>query len=132
MKFKDLLNEKFKTAHKFGSETVEIFEEPSKKEMREISKLSFNNIRFGIQDNKKATIYMWSASFLHNEIKNKNEIKFDIGLTFGHKSLWLEALGMRLFNWEQDINNKKEIIEKIKKYFPKTKGIKFLDGTIDI
>ena len=135
MKFIDLITEKWKASAQIGSYTVEVFEEPSKKELQTLYRRSYGNgaVRLGIQDTKRATMYVWDAEYTHQNIKSETNIKFDIGFTFLVDSPdEILVYGKDLDSFEYDVKYKDEMIKKIKKHFPKVKKIDFNVGEMKI
>ena len=133
MKFRDLINEKWKAFGMFRGEIKDVFENPTRKELREVLKNSKNNtLRLGITDEKKPTIYVWDGDIMHFEVERKNslenssgdniDLKFDFGFSYSTNpnQLWWDNVIGR--SWKK-LKNKKEMINVIKKLFPEIKKI---------
>lgn len=125
MKFIDILNEKFYKGIKDSFRNyVEIFENPTSKEIKEVQKLDYTGgeLRGAITDKKNPTIYIWSVKIIHNYMKKK--IDFDFG--FKYNNVMPELLfhdPSKYFKTKEfgELKFKEEVVNKIKKTFPKVK-----------
>lgn len=137
MKFIDLLDEKFKMSDEIRGEFVEIFENPTPSELREISKGSKGNlaaeiskgaIRLGFVDNKKGTMYAWKGDVLHPYVVKK--VKFDFGF-FYEPGVDKEAIGTDhtpgFTKWPK-VKNKDVFKKKLKKILPDVKKLHVTAG----
>ena len=135
MKFKDVLTEKWKNSVNVNGGTVEIFEDPSRKEIKDIMDHSYGtgSVRIGVTDSKNPKLYAWDPEFLHRHIRNAKGIKFDIGFTYwNNRGDTVDVMGMMTDDWEYDIDNKDAVVKKLKKFFPKIKVIEFTNDFIKV
>lgn len=128
MKFKDFLLEKFAASFKSGGEYVEVFENPTKKEIKDANKDSYGDgVRFGIQDKPNGKLWAWKGNILHSDVVNRvpasSKIKFDFGFYWEPRnadmSTWLrnDWPPYPLKRWSE-LKNKKSIIKKMRKIIP--------------
>lgn len=126
MRFNDLLNEKYKDSAYMHGTLVELFVNPSKKELRDIIKVDkYNTMRIGMSDKRKPVLYAWVGNTYHFEIEQQFNIKFDFGFVYTPGNpvfpfTWDNVTGR---DWKK-MKNKEAMIKEIKKKFPKAKVIR--------
>ena len=132
MKFVQLLNEKWYKSEwikpNYGNSLiVDIFVNPSQKEIRDIHKESELNkymnvaiynqyVRYGITDEKKPKLYAWDGEITHDLMYKK--VKFNFG--------FIQKSPTELLSIEHKINDLRyidEVLKTIGKYFPKAKTV---------
>ncbi len=117
-KFKTFLNERFFKAdnikNSYYSGYVEIFTDPTPKELNSLYKDSYDNgVRIGINKNK---IYVWIEDVLHNLIQKRFGLKFDVRMEYTKN-------GDTLFLSSEETGKNfkkldKKIFNKLKTMFP--------------
>ena len=116
MKFTQLI-EKFHNAFYINKEYVEIFEDPSKKEIEDIIKNSKNHtVRFGITDTSNPKVYAWDGEILHRFVHPKR--KFDFGFVWEKGELQGDVSESTWKSWD-DLKHPIPVIKRIKKLFPR-------------
>ena len=135
MKFNVVLNEKFKTGLEIGSNYVEVFEEPSKKEFTDLIHSSdYGAVRFGLTNTKKPKIYAWDSNLAthHQILKHPKGVKFDVGFIFERS----HPETLSLFGDSKSaflrLTYGKEIIAKVRKLAPLVNRVDFAGYGIDV
>ena len=116
MKFKDLINERFNTAFHHHGNYFEVYENPTKGEIKNLidDTVMDGSLRIGVEDKKNPTVYVWDAECTHRDIKSKTNIVFDIGFVYRpHDSEIIKTYSLLSDDWYRKVKNKKEIIKSI-------------------
>jgi len=134
MKFKDILQEKYKETIEVDGMALPIFINPNKKELQDIMKENpFKSVRLGITDSPRPTIYAWDGEVYHADMKLfRPKNKFNVGFTYEQGiPHMIEIFGMNAKKWGL-IKNKDKIIETIKKMFPKVTKLGLTNMMVDV
>jgi len=133
-KFKKFIEEDFLTGIQLNSPTfkgyVEVFRNPTKREIDSIYKDSYDNgVRIGID--KKSNIYVWIEDVLHDTMEKQLKTKFVIKLSYtnNRQDMFLSAEDDKK-NFDKNIT--KILLKRLKLIFPSIKDIKESAGKLRI
>ena len=128
MTFKDFyMTEKFKSFVKYQDELIDVSEDPSSGELRDILKqTNYKVIRIGVTDEPNPKLYAWAGDkVLHQQIM-KDVVPFEYGAE-------VENLKYGRSNWDLEVlKNPEAIKKKIKKHFPRVKNIDYFGRAIEL